>query len=98
MLGVSQSPVQSDTWSTYIRLGRVPYTTVAVSKTAYWLHFSKAKVLPAGPSSGSGVEAPAENFSRAGEADGLTGWGGVAVVGLRRRWRRGGAGGGRRPS
>ena len=26
------------------------------------------------------------------EADGLTGWGGVAVVGLRRWWRRGGAG------
>ena len=25
-------------------------------------------------------------------ADGLAGWGGLAVAGLRRRWRRGGAG------
>ena len=54
------------------------------------LHLSKVKVLPAGSSSGSGVEAPAEYFltTRSGRAGGLTGWGGVAVAGLRRWWRR----------
>ena len=31
-LGVSQSLVQSDTWSSYIRLGLVTYTSVAVSR------------------------------------------------------------------
>ena len=42
-----------------------------------------------GSNSGSGVEAPAENFfNLGGGADGLTGWGGVVVAGLRRRWRR----------
>ena len=33
-----------------------------INETAYWLHLSKAKVLHAGSSSGSGVEAPAANF------------------------------------
>ena len=51
-----------------------------INETAYLLHLSKATVLPAGSSSGSGVESPAENFLRAGGADGLTGWGGVAVA------------------
>ena len=57
-----------------------------ITETAYWLHLSKAKVLPTLGHSGSGVEAPAENFfDLRGGADGLTGWGGVVVAGLRRR-------------
>ena len=45
-----------------------------------------------GSNSASGVEAPAENFLIwVGGADGLTGWGGVVVAGLR---RRGGGGAG----
>ena len=52
-----------------------------IDENAYWLHFSKAKVLSTGSSSGSGMEAPAENFwSGAGEADELTGCGGVVVA------------------
>ena len=61
--GASQSIVQSDTWSTYIRLGHLSLPLrCRINETAYWLHLSKAKVLPAGSSSGSGAEAPAENF------------------------------------
>ena len=62
-LGGSQSPVQSDD-AVNIHPSRAPFLPLErrITETAYWLHLSKAKVLPAASCSGSGVKAPAENF------------------------------------
>ena len=56
------------------------------------LHLSKAKVLPAGSSSGSGVVAPAENFLRDGGGRWAQWWGECGGGGIAEGWRRGGAG------
>ena len=55
-----------------------------VIETVYQLLLSKAKVLPARSSSGSGVVAPAENFLRRWRPMGSVGGGGSAVAGSRR--------------
>ena len=57
--------------STYIRLGLLPYTTVAVStRPPTGSSSARRRCSPQGQSSGSGVAALAENFLTAG------GWGG----------------------
>ena len=58
-----------------------------ITETANWLHLSTAKVLSAGSTSGSGVEAPAENFLMGGRGGwahwvGWKGGGGVATWSL----------------
>ena len=63
----------------YVRLER------RVIETVYQLLLRKAKVLTAGSSSGSGVEAPAENFLRRWRAMGSLGGSGSAVAGSRGR-------------
>ena len=95
-LGVSQIPVQSDTWSTYIRLGHLSYLSNAASlrpptgSTSSTRRFSpQGQVLAL-------VEAPAENFlmARGGGGRwahwaGQCGGGGVAAaVAAGRGWLR----------